>query len=548
MFHVKHDALFSELRSICQRAPSRTQWFELLRLIRPLEGEALERFSDELAPYLRGALSHWPDVVRVAHPLDDPDHVFSVARVLELDARSRKEDTGVVRIGRSAARWASPCCDHIIGFHVRGISSNLDLLFHELVTVLRGLERVHLSGHIDTSYRRDPETTLPHTALAYVELLATHHASTLRHVGIGELFHGGHADASQATWEALFDRFEAFPELRSLCVYFGRGQKHVVTRLMTDPALDHIEEFSFCSRTHNRDVLALAERAASTNLERVRIMPIREADAQELIRAPNLSGVTCWELEPQSYDTHEVFVWGSERSKYLATLSPFISTNDTDDFDTRWLDLTPFQPGEVRRILFEPDGTMRRFERVEGLLVPSLKSKDLRDLLKQAHEGMPNLRKLVFDLPAVFRPIDFRALSASALVDRLDLFWSRPSYLTTSGTHTTRTTSEDRQEWLALARDPDLHLAVRAHAWRRATFAHGLTSLRHAATAFGLSTSGRPDADTLRTRIDTLRPADLDLPDAGALDGDLPGALDPRGAIAEWRRAYSPLRSPGAHR
>jgi hypothetical protein len=545
---MHHDVLFSELRSICQRAPSRQAWGDLLALIRPLEGEALERFSDELVPYLRGALSHWPDVLRVAHPLDDPDHVFSVARVLELDARDQRATTGLRRIRQAAKRWAAPCCDPIVGVHLRGLSSNLDLAFHELVTSLRGLERVYFSGAIDTAAQANKRAHLPHSTDAYVDLLVTHHADTLGYVGLGTLTRGAHADTTRAAWDALVDRADELPRLHALCVGRCASQSRVIELLLNTPPLDRITEISIVSQNRSSAASRLARRAASTHLERVRIIPTSTQDAAALIASPNLSGVTCWELEPDPYVDHEIFAWGSARSRYFTARSPFIDTDEVGAFDTRWLDLTPFQPGEVRRILFEPDGTMRRFEHVEGVVFASIKPRELNALLSQAHEGMPNLRKLVFDLPAVFRPIDFRALSASELVDRLDLFWSRPSYLTTNGTRTTRTTYEDRQEWLALARDPDLHLAVRAHAWRRATFAHGLTSLRHAATAFGLSTSGRPDADTLRTRIDTLRPADLDLPDAGALDGDLPGALDPRGAIAEWRRAYSPLRSPGAHR
>ena len=530
-----HDELLAELRSLTQRSPSRETWDAIIALIRPIEGDALERFFIELTPYLNGALSHWPDVLRIAHPLDDPAHVFSVSRVLELDARQWGTSTGQRRIRRSAKLWAAPCCDHIVGVHLRGLSSNLDLIFHSLVTSLRNLERVYFSGHISTATRA--QQNIPATASDYIDLLITHHASTLSYVGIGDVFNTSHINTSRAAWDHLFDRVDALPELRALCVDYGRSQQRIIERLLAEPHLDDLEELTVVSRSRSRAILEIIERAASSNLKRVRINTISGGDSQRLISSPNLSNVTCWELD-HKYDS-ELFSWGSERSRYIATLSPFIDTNAHDILDTRWLDLSRYELKELPKILFDDEGTLHRLERVEGIVFPMVQYKDLDAFIKQAHERLPNLRKLVFDLSMILRPADIHALSRSRITEQLDLFWSHPTYKITYNDRLPggRHMDENRRKWLEVALDARIHLPLRLHTWRRATFGNDVRSLRSTVKALGVTTTSRLNASRLREIVRAHTPEDFDHPDARALDGGVPAVLDPSGAITRWRHA-----------
>ncbi len=541
MFHVKHDELFSELRSITQRAPSPEHWDELVALLRPLEGDDLARFHAELAPYLQGALSHWPDETRVADDLLDPAHVMSVSRTLLFDERFTSQPHTLTRIKSRSKTWSSTSCEDIRRVDVRYVSKNMGRLFRALMGALSNLTSIHIKGHFENAPdTRSSMKGVPVLTSDFVHLAVDLHGPTLESFLLQETWRepGSKHTPTSRMWDALYARLGDLPNLRALHVRQTNKARKAIQVALAEPRLDGIEELQIDTFMKNLDVSWLTGREASKNLRRVRVVPISDADALALVTAPNLSGVTCWELHEDSRTDTRERGWGSERSLYWASKSPYIDVSSRDLLATRWLELTRLDSDAIHERLFDTSGDLRPSVHAKGICMSHIKYKDSRTFIAQAADAMPNLRVLAFVSGFVARPHDIRALSESPLIDQLDVFYARASYATRAGSYRGGTASDvaaNRGAWVAVADDVTIHPGLRAHAWRCATCGDALRDLRSIARAMGMRGYSKLHAEELSALIEARAPDVFDDPRAGVTDADVPEALDPNGTIAWWR-------------
>ncbi len=533
--------LLSELRSITQRTPSRHDWDELRDLLNAMEEDQRELFDTELAPYLEGALSRWPDELRVAHDLADGMPVMSVSRTLLLSGRGNSANYTQDIIEARDRIWRSPRCSHICRVDIRRVSSNLGLLYVKLLEALPKLRAIFIEDHFENRPNRTLAAKgIPVLTSDFVDLAIDRHGSTLESFGLQETLPGKGSKNTPTSrmWDALFARLDELPNLRALHIRQHHKATKAAADVLGEPRLDGLEELQYVSYSRKLDTSALIEREASKNLRRVRILPISDEDALALINAPNLSGVMCWELhEDNTTDTLE-HGWGSERSTYWASRSPHLDVTPRDLIATRWLDLFALDKKALHERLFGASGDLRPSNHTQGIYLRFIRYIDLHVLFEQAHDAMSELRKLAFHSSFTLRPQDVRVLSASPLMERLDALWLVPRWSISANTYGRGTTEELQKKlraWLAIADDASINPALRLHAWRCATHGDSASDIRSIGRALELEGYSRLDEAALTSRINARAPDVLDDPRVVIIEGDIPDEIDPGGSIA-WAR------------
>jgi hypothetical protein len=228
---------------------------------------------------------------------------------------------------------------------------------------------------------------------------------------------------------SLLERRAELPSLRHL--HFGAGPfsydpvPDSLITLLSSPAFDDLETLTLDGNLTQDRADVLISRAASSSLRRIGASyaqsHVRSASLRQLVLAPNLAGVTHWDLrsgerEHGEWDSAEARSWGAVRAKR----APSAMLLDADV-----VDLIALDPVALHEALCD-GAQLRPSARLKALRLASPDDALLTLIAAQGAQAWPALEALIFQRTVTSEEL-VRSFSASALLDQL-LFLSWPDH------------------------------------------------------------------------------------------------------------------------